>query len=66
MIYEYTLCSIGDKILVLEISRLVRSTKQLCGIIEIVKEKGFASGMDSTTIDCSNGTLPLRQMPFVS
>lgn len=29
----------GDSILVLEVPRLARSTKQLCDIIEIVKEK---------------------------
>ena len=29
----------GDTIIVLEVSRLARSTKQLCEIVEIVKQK---------------------------
>ena len=48
----------GDEILVLEISRLARSTKQLCDIIETVKDKRLCLRvLGSITVDCSNGTL---------
>ena len=48
----------GDEILVLEISRLARSTMQLCGIIDTVKEKRLCLRvLGSITVDCRSGTL---------
>lgn len=48
----------GDTIAVTEISRITRSTKQLCEIIELIKEKQLKLIIkDSLTIDCSLGTL---------
>ena len=45
----------GDAIVTTEISRITRSTKQLCDIIELVKEKHLKLIIkDSITIDCSN------------
>lgn len=45
----------GDTIVTIEISRITRSTKQLCDIIELVKEKHLKLIIkDSITIDCTN------------
>ena len=45
----------GDTIVTTEISRITRSTKQLCDIIELVKEKHIKLIIkDSITIDCTN------------
>ena len=46
----------GDTIIVLEVSRLARSTQQLCEIIEIVRQKHLRLVIvDSITLDCRNG-----------
>lgn len=46
----------GDTIIVLEVSRLARSTQQLCEIIEIVREKHLRLVIvGSITLDCREG-----------
>ena len=46
----------GDTIIVLEVSRLARSTQQLCEIIEIVRQKHLRLVIvGSITLDCRNG-----------
>ena len=46
----------GDTITVLEVSRLARSTQQLCEIIEIVRQKHLRLVIvGSLTLDCRNG-----------
>ena len=46
----------GDSIIVLEVSRLARSTQQLCEIIEGVREKRLRLVIvGSITLDCRNG-----------
>ena len=46
----------GDSIIVLEVSRLARSTQQLCEIIDIVREKHLRLVIvGSITLDCRNG-----------
>ena len=46
----------GDTITVLEVSRLARSTQQLCEIIEIVRQKHLRLVIvGSITLDCRNG-----------
>ena len=46
----------GDSIIVLEVSRLARSTQQLCEIIELVREKHLRLVIvGSITLDCRNG-----------
>ncbi len=46
----------GDTIIVLEVSRLARSTQQLCEIIDRVREKHLRLIiMGSITLDCRNG-----------
>ncbi len=56
----------GDTILTLEVSRLARSTKQLCDIIETVKEKCLRlSIVGSINVDCSNGELDPMTNAFI-
>ena len=46
----------GDTIIVLEVSRLARSTQQLCEIIEIVRQKHLRLVIvGSITLDCGRG-----------
>ena len=46
----------GDSIVVLEVSRLARSTQQLCEIIELVREKHLRLVIvGSITLDCRDG-----------
>ena len=45
----------GDTIVTTEISRLTRSTKQLCDIIQMINDKGLKLAIKgSITIDCTN------------
>ena len=56
----------GDTILTLEVSRLARSTKQLCDIIETVKAKHLRlSIVGSIQVDCSNGELDRMTNAFI-
>ena len=56
----------GDTIITLEVPRLARSTKQLCEIIEIVKEKKLKLIIKgSITVDCSLGRLDPMSNAFV-
>ena len=46
----------GDTIITLEVSRLARSTQQLCEIIELVRDKRLRLVIiGSITLDCRNG-----------
>lgn len=46
----------GDTIIVLEVSRLARSTQQLCEIIEVIRTKHLRLVIvGSITLDCRNG-----------
>ena len=46
----------GDTIIVLEVSRLARSTQQLCEIIQIIRQKHLRLVIvGSITLDCRNG-----------
>lgn len=46
----------GDTIVTTEISRITRSTKQLCDIIELLKEKQLCLVIkNSVTVDCRKG-----------
>ena len=56
----------GDSIITLEVSRLSRSTQQLCGIINIIKEKHLRLVIvGSITIDCRNGDLDCMSQAFL-
>ena len=55
----------GDVIMTLEISRLARSTKQLCDIIDTVKEKKLClKVVGSITVDCTTGVLDPMSAAF--
>lgn len=46
----------GDTIITLEVSRLARSTRQLCDIIDVIREKHLQLVIvGSITLDCRNG-----------
>ena len=50
------LAQAGDSIITLEVSRLSRSTQQLCEIIDLVREKHLRLVIvGSITLDCRNG-----------
>ena len=56
----------GDEILTLEVTRLARSTKQLCDIIEAVKEKHLRlSIVGSITVDCRDGQIDPMSNAFI-
>lgn len=56
----------GDIIFTLEVSRLARSTKQLCEIIYTVKEKKLKLVIiGSITVDCSNGQIDPMTNAFI-
>ena len=56
----------GDSILTLEVPRLARSTKQLCDIIETVKEKHLRlSILGSITVDCTSGEIDPMTNAFI-
>ena len=56
----------GDTIITLEVSRLSRSTQQLCEILDIVKEKHLRLMIvGSITIDCRNGEIGPMSKAFL-
>ena len=56
----------GDTIITLEVSRLSRSTQQLCEIIDIIREKRLRLVIvGSITIDCRNGEMDAMSSAFL-
>lgn len=56
----------GDTIITLEVPRLARSTKQLCEIIDIVREKHLRLEIvGSITVDCRNGQIDPMSEAFL-
>lgn len=56
----------GDTILTMEVSRLARSTKQLCDLIDVVREKHLRLIiLGSITVDCTNGELDPMTKAFL-
>lgn len=51
----------GDTIATTEVSRLTRSTKQLCDIIETAKNKHLKLVIGTFTVDCSGEPDPMTQ-----
>ncbi len=51
----------GSTIATTEVSRLTRSTKQLCEIIEIAREKQLKLVIGTFVVDCSNELDPMTQ-----
>ena len=60
------MAEIGSTIICTEVSRLSRSTKQLCAIIEIIKQKRMRLQiLGSITIDCRNGQIDPMSQAFI-
>ena len=56
----------GSTIICTEVSRLSRSTQQLCGIIDVIKEKRMRLVIiGSITIDCRNGEMDAMSSAFL-
>ncbi len=56
----------GDTIITLEVSRLSRSTQQLCEIIDVIREKKLRLVIvGSITIDCRNGEMDAMSSAFL-
>lgn len=56
----------GSTIICTEVSRLSRSTQQLCGIIDIIREKKMRLVIiGSITIDCRNGEMDAMSSAFL-
>ena len=56
----------GDTVITLEVSRLSRSTKQLCEIIEVIRSKHLRLMIvGNVTIDCRNGELDAMSAAFL-
>ena len=51
----------GDTILATEVSRITRSTKQLCDIIELAKERRIKLILGSFVVDCSKELDPMTE-----
>ena len=60
------LAKAGDPIITLEVSRLSRSTQQLCELIEVIREKRLRLVIiGSITIDCRNGEMDAMSSAFL-
>lgn len=56
----------GDTILTLEVSRLTRSTQQLCEIVDNIKQKRLRLVIvGSITVDCRNGEIDPMSQAFI-
>ena len=51
----------GDTVITTEVSRITRSTKQLCDIIEIAKEKHVKLILGTFIVDCSQELDPMTE-----
>lgn len=56
----------GDTIITLEVTRLARSTKQLCEIIDVIKNKKLQLNIvGSINVDCTNGQIDPMTNAFI-
>ena len=56
----------GDSIITLEVSRLSRSTQQLCEIVEVLKRKHLRLVIvGSITVDCRSGEIDPMSQAFI-
>lgn len=51
----------GDTILATEVSRITRSTKQLCDVIELAKDKHIKLVLGNFVVDCSKELDPMTE-----
>ena len=58
--------AVGDTIITLEVSRLTRSTRQLCEIVETIKRKSLCLVIvGSITVDCRSGQIDPMSQAFI-
>ena len=56
----------GDTIITLEVSRLSRSTQQLCELVQVIKQKKLRLIIiGSITVDCRNGDIDPMSQAFI-
>lgn len=55
---------IGDTLIATEVSRITRSTKQLCEIIELAKAKKIKLVLGNSVVDCSKELDPMTEGMF--
>ena len=51
----------GDTIIATEVSRITRSTKQLCDIIELAKDRHIKLVLGSFVVDCKKSLTPMTE-----
>ena len=51
----------GDTIVVTEVSRITRSTKQLCDVVEFAKAKKIKLVLGNFVVDCTNNLDPMTE-----
>jgi len=51
----------GDTIIATEVSRITRSTKQLCDIIELAKARGIKLILGNFVVDCTSALDPMTE-----
>lgn len=62
----FSVIAAGDSIIVTEVSRLSRSTQQLCSLIDLIQEKQLRLViLNSVTIDCRNGNIDAMSKAFL-
>lgn len=62
----FSMLAEGDTLIVTEVSRLTRSTAQLCSLIEMIQEKRIKLEiLNSVTIDCRNGSIDPMTKAFL-
>ena len=60
------MASAGDTIITLEVSRLSRSTQQVCEIVEVIKQKHLRLVIvGSITVDCRSGEIDPMSQAFI-
>ena len=60
------MAAVGDTIITLEVSRLSRSTQQLCEIVEVIKQKRLRLIIvGSITVDCRSGDIDPMSQAFI-
>ena len=57
----FSVVEAGDTIVATEVSRITRSTKQLCEIIEFVKDKHIRLVLGSFVVDCTRELDPMTE-----
>jgi len=55
----------GDTIIATEVSRITRSTKQLCEVIEFAKDRKIKLILGNLVVDCTKSVNYISHYPFI-